>query len=310
MGLNTSTTRSDIPYLRRRVKSITQSPVRDAAPAVPGGDEPTGLVLGPGAHPIRPAQKREKPVEAAPPPAGPSAGLTLGAPAAAPAAPAPSTGLSLGTPAAPSTGLSLGSPAAPSAGLTLGAPSPTAASVARRPAAPARPQPFPAPTIDEVRELGDEDPVLRLNARESAVGSLIVTGAATVVWEDWDGVTGSATSDGGTSGTPVKTSGNRPLVGYDESDAVVTLRHVRELRRALFIGRGGAPLGAQIFDGSTFTVAPGDGNRTFVLYLLRIDSLVELRAAPVDRGATDATLLRQFGFALTPFLETRESRSR
>jgi hypothetical protein len=306
MALNSSTTRGDIAYLRRRVKPLPSTPIRDAGPAVVGGDEPTGLVLGPGAHPIRRGPKRDEPAVTAPAPAPPSAGLSLGAPASAPA---PSAGLSLGSPAPASAGLSLGTPAAPSAGLSLGSP-PPAASAARPPAAPAGPQPFPAPTIDEVRELGDDDPVLRLNARESAVGSLIVAGAATVVWEDWDGVTGSATADGGTSGTPVKTSGNRPLVGYDESDAVVSLRHVRELRRGLFIGRGGTPLGAQIFDGSTFTVAPGDGNRMFVLYLLRIGSLVELRAAPVDRGATDASLLRQFGFALTPFLETRESRSR
>lgn len=170
--------------------------------------------------------------------------------------------------------------------------------------------PFPAPTIDDVRELGGSEPVLRLNARESAVGSLIVSGADVAVWEDADRVTGLARASGDTAGTPVTTSGNRPLVGFDEADALVSLRHVQELRRALFVARGPHTLGVQIFDGATVTTARGDDSRMFVLYLLRIGNLLELRAEPVDRTASDDTILKQFGFTLTPHVATRESRSR
>ena len=170
--------------------------------------------------------------------------------------------------------------------------------------------PFPAPTIDDVRELGGSEPVLRLNARESAVGSLIVSGADVAVWEDADRVTGLARASGDTAGTPVTTSGNRPLVGFDEDDALVSLRHVQELRRALFVARGPHTLGVQVFDGATVTTARGDESRMFVLYLLRIGNLLELRAEPVDRTASDDTILKQFGFTLTPHVTTRESRSR
>lgn len=170
--------------------------------------------------------------------------------------------------------------------------------------------PFPAPTIDDVRELGGTEPVLRLNARESAVGSLIVSGADVAVWEDADRVTGLAHASGDTAGTPVTTSGNRPLVGFDEADALVSLRHIRELRRALFVARGPHTIGVQIFDGATVTTARGDDSRMFVLYLLRIGNLLELRAEPVDRTASDDTILKQFGFTLTPHVATRESRSR
>ena len=170
--------------------------------------------------------------------------------------------------------------------------------------------PFPAPTIDDVRELGGTEPVLRLNARESAVGSLIVSGADVAVWEDADRVTGLAHASGDTAGTPVTTSGNRPLVGFDEDDALVSLRHVQELRRALFVARGPHTLGVQVFDGATVTTARGDESRMFVLYLLRIGNLLELRAEPVDRTASDDTILKQFGFTLTPHVATRESRSR
>lgn len=222
------------------------------------------------------------------------------APAAAPVAPAP-----------PAVAARAPEPAlAPSAGLSLG---PTAAAASAPPTASAaapESRPFPAPTIEDVRELGENEPVLRLNARESAVGSLIVSGADVAVWEDADRVTGSATAAGDTAGTPVVTSGNRPLLGFDEADAIVSLRHVRELGRALFIARAPHPLGVQIFDGSTVTTAAGDAERMFVLYLLRIDNLIELRAEPVDRTASDAEILTQFGFTLTPHVPTRESRSR
>ncbi|PRY67147.1 hypothetical protein B0I08_10740 [Glaciihabitans tibetensis] len=152
--------------------------------------------------------------------------------------------------------------------------------------------------------------MLRLNARESAVGSLIVSGADVAVWESTERVTGSATASGGTAGSPVTTPGHRPLVGFDDADALVSLRHVRLLRRALFIARGDQAFGAQIFDGATVTIFPGDESRMFVLYLLRIGNLIELRAEPVDRTASDDMIMKQFGFTLTPYLLTRESRSR
>ena len=287
MALNTSPTRTDVGYLRRRVRPAAEPAPAAQAPASrpePSAPEPaarpasTGLSLGPAATPA-----------SAPASAPSSAGLSLGGPSAAgptrasAAAPAPS-GLSLGP--------------------TASAPRPAS------PAAPAGALPFPAPSIDEVRELGDDEPVLRLNPRESAIGSLIVTGASSAVWEDADRVTGAATSDGATTGSPVTTPGNRPLVGFDDSDVLVSLRHVGRLRRALFIARGAEPLGVQIFDGSTVTVAPGDEKRMFVLSLLRIGSRVELRAEPVDRAVSDESIHRQFAFVLTPFLVTRASRSR
>jgi len=287
VALNTSPTRTDVGYLRRRVRPAAEPAPAAQAPA--SRPEPRAPELA-----ARPA----------------STGLSLGpaaTPASAPASAPSSAGLSLGGPSA--AGPTRASAAAPApSGLSLG---PTAS--APRPASPAVPAgalPFPAPSIDEVRELGDDEPVLRLNPRESAIGSLIVTGASSAVWEDADRVTGAATSDGATTGSPVTTPGNRPLVGFDDSDVLVSLRHVGRLRRALFIARGPEPLGVQIFDGSTVTVAPGDEKRMFVLSLLRIGSRVELRAEPVDSEASDESIHRQFAFVLTPFLVTRASRSR
>ncbi|WP_146073421.1 hypothetical protein [Cryobacterium sp. N22] len=247
----------------------------------------------------------------------PAAPAATAAPAAAEretaeAEPAPRRAASAGLSLAPHpTGTASTGTASVSAGSTSTASPAGRASVAAAPTAVSPDSlPFPAPTIDDVRELGGTEPVLRLNARESAVGSLIVSGADVAVWEDTDRVTGSAHASGDTAGTPVTTSGNRPLVGFDEADALVSLRHVRELRRALFVARGPHTLGVQVFDGATVTTARGDDSRMFVLYLLRIGNLLELRAEPVDRTASDDTILKQFGFTLTPHVATRESRSR
>ena len=268
MVLNRSAVRSDVGYLRRRVK-----PRPAAAPAAPAAQSAPNHT---------PETQR-----------APAAGLSL---APAPAGAASSAGLSLGRSPA-------GAPAPASPGTQAAAPA------GRAPVSPDL-LPFAAPTIDEVSQLGETEPVLRLNARQSAVGSLIVSGADVAVWEDESRVTGSATAAGDTDGTPVRTRGNRPLVGFDDADAIVSLRHVRQLRRALFIARGSRPLGVQLFTGSTVTIAPGDDDRMFILCLSRIGNLLELRAEPVERGTSDAAILSQFGFTLTPYVAPRESRSR
>lgn len=141
--------------------------------------------------------------------------------------------------------------------------------------------------------------MIRLNARQSAIGSLLVTGATSAAWESSDRVTGAMTVNGAISGTSIKCSGNRPLVGYVDGTAVVALRHIRELRRALFIGPPSAPLTAEIFDGGSVTLPAADGELRFILSLTAIDGVVELRAEPVPASADAATLWQEFGFSMT-----------
>lgn len=266
--------RADLPYLRRRIKPTAAQDVRhDPAPRTEAPGTPTrGLSLA------RPSAS-SPPERVAPVPRAAPSGLLLG---------------------------HTGSAAVRGA---TGSPAPAAKSAPRPQVAPET-LPFAAPSIDDVRELGDEHPVLRLNARESAIGTLIVTGAAFIIWEDRERVTGCQTPEGQPAGSLVTTSGNRPLVGFDRADALVSLRHVRELRRALFVPSGGELLGAQIFDGSTVTVAPGDETRTYALSLLRVENLLELRAEPFERSADAESLLQQFGYELTPTLTPRTARSR
>jgi hypothetical protein len=158
---------------------------------------------------------------------------------------------------------------------------------------------FPAPAFGSLRQLDEANPVVRLNARQSAIGTLVVAGARSVAWEDKDFVTGAHHSGGHRAGTPVRTPGNRPLAGFEGSSGLVSLRHVRLLRRALFIA-GDAPLTIGVFDGAAAAAAPRNdsGSRT-VLLVSRIGAVLEVRAEFVPAEASDAKVWAMFGFAMT-----------
>ncbi len=212
-----------------------------------------------------------------------------------------------------SNGLTLGARQSGSGGLTLGA-SPTStpstkASVASKPGP--RPAPdtserlFPAPDFGSVRELGEANPVVRLNARQSAIGSLLVAGVRSVAWEDQQFTTGAHHADGHKAGTPVVTPGNRPLAGVQEGAGIVSLRHVRLLRRALFVA-GETPLTVGVFDGAAAAVAArNDAGLRSVLYVVRIGAVLELRAEFVPADASDAAIWAIFGFTMTIPLDQR-----
>ena len=184
---------------------------------------------------------------------------------------------------------------------------PASPSVVRRPIGP---QPFAAPRLDAVRELGLRDPVVRLTPLQSGIGSLIVTATRSAGWESSSRVAGTVDAAGDHAGSSVTTSGNRDLVTYVDADVIVTLRHVRELRRALFLGRAGEPIGIELFDGTTLAVSAGGHDESLALHLIRIDSLVELRAEPVPRSLTDQQVYAQFGFMMTAQVTSRNSRNR
>ena len=218
-------------------------------------------------------------------------------------------------PPSASTAPSLNPGASPagSGGLTIGA-SPAASPSTKTPAA-ARPGPrpapgaserlFPAPDFGSIRELGEANPVVRLNARQSAIGSLLVAGVRSVAWEDQKLTTGAHHSEGHAAGTAVLTPGNRPLAGIQDGAGVVSLRHVRLLRRLLFVA-GETPLTVGVFDGAAATVAArNDAGLRSVLYVVRVGAVLELRAEFVPADASDAAIWAIFGFTMTIPLDRR-----
>ncbi|MBF4608268.1 hypothetical protein [Curtobacterium sp. VKM Ac-1393] len=162
-----------------------------------------------------------------------------------------------------------------------------------------RVRPFPAPDPRAVRVLGPDDPVARVDRRRSAVGALTVTGCTSAAWETVDWTVGATTAAGAEAGRRAVTAGNRPLVGFDDGVALVSLRHVRQLRRALFMARGTERLVVSLHDGTTIGVAEGTPDTMTVLALSVVDGELELRAEPFARSTHDGDVFAAFGFVLS-----------
>ncbi|MBP2412761.1 hypothetical protein JOF48_001560 [Arthrobacter stackebrandtii] len=310
--------RPDITWMRRRIRP-GQAPAAAAAPAA--AQQGTSLNLG------RPSADTAAPPPASlslrhTPAAAPSS-LELGRPgAAAPAAAPQGASLSLGRtpavqspsppPAAPAGQAPPRAPAGaqPSAGLVLGGAAPASNLSGRaRKLAEQREKSkredhevqllFAAPGIEDVYELNLTDRVLRLTPLQSSVGSLVVSGSTAVAWESVRRVAGGQTVDGHKAGTAVMTSGNRPLVGYHGRDALITLRHVRTLRRAIFINRSSSAMGVRLFSGQTVALPPAADGTQMVLLVHRVGNVLELRAEPVPHNWPDVQIWQEFDFSMT-----------
>ena len=290
MALNRTALRTDLPYLSRRRKAAvqpepTRPPSASTAPPPHPGASPAGsggLTLG-----------TSRPSTPSAPPAG-SGGLTLGTsrPSKPSAPPAGSGGLTLGASQAPARSTP---PAKASAASTPGP----------RPAPAGSDRLFPAPEFGSVRELGEANPVVRLNARQSAIGSLRVAGVRSVAWEDQKLTTGAHHEEGHKAGTAVLTPGNRPLAGVQDGAGIVSLRHVGLIRRLLFVA-GETPLTVGVFDGAAATVAArNDAGLRSVLYVVRVGAVLEIRAEFVPADASDAAIWAIFGFTMTIPLDQR-----
>lgn len=157
---------------------------------------------------------------------------------------------------------------------------------------------FDAPRFTDTRQMAENAPLVRLNARQSGIGTLLVHGARSMAWEDSDQVTGAESVHGETAGVASRTAGNRKLVAFHDGSAAITLRHVKRLRRAIFIAQD-QPLVVSLFGEAALAVAPTtpDG-RGAVLYISRIDNLLELRAEYIE-SANDQTIWAAFGFTMT-----------
>jgi hypothetical protein len=157
---------------------------------------------------------------------------------------------------------------------------------------------FPAPGFAGGRHLSEESPVVRLNSRQAGIGTMLISGAHSALWEGTDLTTGAENLDGRKMGTAVFTRGNRPLVAFHEGSVAVALRHVHQLRRAIFIAAE-APLVVRLFDEAAAAVLPPKSNgEKAVLYMSRIGELLELRAEYVaDTNFED--IWAKFGFRMT-----------
>ena len=147
-------------------------------------------------------------------------------------------------------------------------------------------------------ELNSAGPMIRLDGRQSAIGSLRISGASDLVWESAKFITGASSADGGTSGCTIPTPGNRPLVSFHDDGAAIALRHVRLLRRALVVSDDDSPLALKLYGGVSIVVRPEPGHRTTLL-ISRVGSMLELRSDPARIGSSIESIWESFGFLMS-----------
>jgi hypothetical protein len=279
--------RPDISYISRRTKRtpLVDGPSQNGAnlpqaePGVPPGPGPS---MPPGSLPTRSSN---------------DTGLTLRRPQSASAV-STSSGQAAGNPGSP--GPERLSPAQHSRWGAAAAQQPTL-------------QPglsshlFPAPAFSSVRHLSEETPVARLNSRQAGIGTLLISGVHSTAWEGTTLITGAEIFQVEKMGTSISTSGNRPLVAFHEASVAVALRHVRQLRRAIFIAAD-APLIVGVFGGAAAAVSPRNSNgEKAVLHLARIGELLELRADYI-KDADYPDIWARFGFRMTTPVNVRPAR--
>lgn len=291
MGISQRRKRPDLPFLTRRIRPEDQLPASTPMPAPAVAPAPASMPQAPLATPAAatPGLSLGGRPTTAPAPASPTstasgtsvAGLSLGnRPPAARPAPAGSPGLSLGAPPVEA----IGRHAPPSV---------------TPPAVPELLTPFPAPTATEVHELTEALPMVRLNARQSGIGSLSLIGTGTIAWESRTGMTGSASHHGTMLGRFIPTAGNRPLVELDAGRGLIALRHLAQLRRALFICAPDTELSIALYDGLSVALPKPAPGRRNVLLLTRVGNLLELRSDPAPADLDDAPIWGAFGFKMS-----------
>ncbi|MCC9178308.1 hypothetical protein [Arthrobacter sp. zg-Y750] len=300
--------RTDLPYLSRRVKPRAAATPVAAAPAASTPVSPSAPVSS--GTPASPPRTTSAPATPAP------GSLSLSPPRQQAAPPTVSTSLSLGlspnAEAHSNRATANRATANDAESRGSGAPSSSAPSSPAAPAAsPSAPAPlhtrlFPAPGIKELRTLDTGNPVLRLTPMESAVGSLAVAGTIRAVWEGRDFSTGSQPAPGpgipadALEGVAVDTPGNRRLVSYEDDLALIALRHSGMLRRALFFPKPKQPMNVGLFNGESVTIPEAAGERSFyVLSVLRIGNVLELRAEVMPYGMELKSIWEAFGFSMT-----------
>lgn len=149
-------------------------------------------------------------------------------------------------------------------------------------------------------ELSLDSPVIRLDFRQSGIGSLVIEGAQAFAWETADRQ-GGLQVIGGEGSTDIKppSVGNRPLAEFQDEDIVIGLRHADKIRR-IVIASQTSDLKVRMYDGSEIFM-PSDGGNN-VLLLTRIGHEIECRMEKID----SIELLDVFAIKISHVSQTRD----
>lgn len=161
------------------------------------------------------------------------------------------------------------------------------------PAVPQAPKPrIPElPKVDGKVVLSFEEPSVLLSKSQSAIGSLIISGAEAFAWEGNDGFGSLVLATGGDSPAPVFSG--RKLVEFHKDELVVGLRHFRNLRR-LIVGTRHGMLRSRLYDESEIIADGGQGSNA--LLISRVGNQLEFRLEKIN----SVDLISVFGIQVLP----------
>lgn len=146
-----------------------------------------------------------------------------------------------------------------------------------------------SPIVRNNVELSLKHPVVRLDNRQSAVGSIVIKGAQAFAWEDSTFLAGIQVRHGiGNSKIDPPLYGNRPLIGFVDEDIVVSLLHGKHIRR-IVVASSTDDIYLNFYDGLQIFVPMNHGENALVMY--RVGQEFELRLEHIQ--TTD--LLGAFG---------------
>lgn len=124
-------------------------------------------------------------------------------------------------------------------------------------------------------ELSLDKPAVRLDFRQSAIGSITITGPQAFAWEMQNKLGGIMTIDGkGDSPVEPPLFGGRRIIEFHKGDVVIGIRHAARIRRAVFASHS-TDLRVKLYDGSEIFMPSGAGDN--VLLLSRIGHELEFR---------------------------------
>lgn len=149
--------------------------------------------------------------------------------------------------------------------------------------------PLDTPILRGNAELSDRNPVYRIDNIQSGIGSMVIENADAFAWEMHNLLSGMQLrgSIATTELAPPEING-RPVVGWDNGNVVINLRHGAKIRR-LIIAAKNKPLKVRFYDGSLVYCPMNDMDNA--LSITRIGDEFELRFETVK----SKNLMQEFG---------------
>jgi len=140
------------------------------------------------------------------------------------------------------------------------------------------------PALESTTVLTNENPVVRLDARQSAIGSIQFDNADHFGWESGKLSGMVYADDSNTNNMP--SFSNRKLAEFYKGKLVLGLRHAKELRR-IIVGASSGVMKMTMPNGNTVVTDTEDGYK--VLHISRIGNILEIRMEILEEGGIPGT---------------------